>query len=478
MGIEQERITIVNDAGLGAGQWVLYWMQQSQRAHDNPALEYAIRQANRLKLPVLVVFALTDNYPDANRRHYRFMVEGLAETADLLAKRRIAMVIRYGEPPAVLCRWINQAAMVVCDVGYTRIQRKWRRQVAALSNCRVAAVEGDVVVPVSTTSNKAEYAARTIRPRIHRHLDRFLVSCPRYRPKFDAINLETGGIDISDINGTLDALNLDKTVPGVPNFFVGGPREAKKRLRRFIRRHLHRYEAHRNQPQTDDISHMSPYLHFGQISPVYAALAVQDAAQASGADRAVYLEELIVRRELAVNFVYYTPNYDRFEALPRWARKTLTEHAGDRRVHQYDRQTMEDGVTHDPYWNAAMEQMRYTGFMHNYMRMYWGKKILEWSASPQEAYQTALALNNRYFIDGRDPNSYAGVGWIFGLHDRAWFERDIFGKVRYMAASGLERKCDIQAYLDKVRSWRHQQKNNEISRGHRTRLRITPGKGD
>jgi len=195
---------------------------------------------------------------------------------------------------------------------------------------------------------------------------------------------------------------------------------------------------------------MSPYLHFGQISPVRLAMAVRDAKSGQESDRDGYLEELIVRRELAVNFVYYTQDYDRYTCLPEWARKTLAEHAGDPREHKYSQDVLESAQTHDPYWNAAMREMKQTGFMHNYMRMYWGKKILEWSETPENAFATTLAINNKYFLDGRDPNSYAGVAWVFGKHDRAWFERPIFGKVRYMAASGLERKCDIKAYVEKV----------------------------
>jgi deoxyribodipyrimidine photo-lyase len=169
-----------------------------------------------------------------------------------------------------------------------------------------------------------------------------------------------------------------------------------------------------------------------------------------GIDRAAYLEQLIVRRELAFNFVYYTDDYDQFTCLPEWARKTLDHHAGDKRNPVYSRKALETAQTHDPYWNAAMMEMKHTGYMHNYMRMYWGKKILEWTRDPEQAFKTALAINNEYFLDGRDPNSYAGVAWIFGKHDRPWPERPIFGKVRYMAASGLERKCDIQAYVGKV----------------------------
>ncbi|MCB2147530.1 MAG: deoxyribodipyrimidine photo-lyase [Deltaproteobacteria bacterium] len=450
MGIEPERISILNRNAVQKGAWVLYWMQQSQRAHDNPALEYAISRANRLDLPVLVAFALTDSYPEANLRHYRFMLEGLAETRRQLAGRHIGMVVRKGDPATAIGPLMDRSALLVCDVGYTRHQRGWRQALAASAPCRAIAVEGDVVVPVATVSPKAEYAARTIRPRIHKHLERFLVPCPRYRPKRASIAIGMESLDLGAIDPILEGLAINRTVPAVTPFFKGGPGEAKKRLRRFIARHLHRYEANRNQPQTDDISHMSPYLHFGQISPVFLALQIANAPAGSPADRAAYLEELIVRRELAANFVHYTPDYDQYHCLPAWAQKTLAEHAADRREIIYDRQTLEAANTHDPYWNAAMAEMRDTGFMHSYMRMYWGKKIIEWSPSPEQAFERALALNNRYFLDGRDPNSYAGVGWVFGLHDRAWFERGIFGKVRYMAASGLERKCDIRAYIEKV----------------------------
>ena len=195
---------------------------------------------------------------------------------------------------------------------------------------------------------------------------------------------------------------------------------------------------------------MSKYLHFGQISPVALAMKVRETARGSRDDRHAYIEELMVRRELACNFVHQRPDYDAFTCLPDWARQTLDQHRHDARPYLYDREQLEAASTHDPYWNAAMREMRHTGYMHNYMRMYWGKKILEWSASPEEAYANALALNNKYFIDGRDPNSFANVGWIFGLHDRPWQERAVFGKVRYMNAAGLKRKCDIEGYVRKV----------------------------
>jgi deoxyribodipyrimidine photo-lyase len=192
------------------------------------------------------------------------------------------------------------------------------------------------------------------------------------------------------------------------------------------------------------------YLQFGQISPLYLALQIQNAMHKLEKDGEAFLEELIVRRELAINFVNYINDYDSFSCLPAWAKTTLRDHQNDEREHEYTREQLENAETHDDYWNAAMKEMKETGYMHNYMRMYWGKKILEWCHTPEYAFRTALYINNKYFIDGRSPNAFANIGWVFGLHDRPWKERPIFGKIRYMAASGLERKCDINAYLEKV----------------------------
>jgi len=450
MSVVDTRITLLNDREVRKGRYVLYWMQQSQRAEYNHALNVAIREANRAGLPLLVAFGLTDAYPEANLRHFQFMLEGLQDVKTALQQRGIGMVVRLGSPPDVALNLGHAAALIVCDVGYTRHQRAWRQKVALKADCRVLQVESDAIVPVTVVSDKAEYAARTIRPRITRQLERYLVLPRSPRLKQSASNLRVIGLSLKNPMRLLRRLDIDRSVPPVGQFFKGGTKQAKKRLRRFIKHHLQYYNDQRNQPQTDDISHMSPYLHFGHISPVYLAIKVREARSGKGIDRAAYLEELIVRRELALNFVWYTPDYDRYVCLPDWARKTLAEHAEDGRPRAYDREVLENAKTHDPYWNAAMREMRYTGFMHNYMRMYWGKKILEWSASPEEAFATALALNNKYFLDGRDPNSYAGVAWVFGKHDRAWFERPIFGKIRYMAASGLERKCDIKAYVRKI----------------------------
>jgi deoxyribodipyrimidine photo-lyase len=448
--IQETRIQQLNDLDLRKGRYVLYWMQQSQRVELNHALEYAIHRANELDQSVLVGFGLTDDYPEANLRHYSFMLEGLGETQKSLKEQGIKFVIQKGRPAAVALKLGAEASLIVCDRGYLRHQKDWRREVAREADCRVVQVETDVVVPVEVVSGKAEYAARTIRPKVTRHLRDYLKPVKTASARKSSLKLQINGLDLTNLAAVLKSLKIDRSVAPVGQFFKGGTSEGKKRFQEFLRKRFEHYVENRNQPQTDDISHMSLYLHFGQISPLYLALTLRQSGGGKSEDRDSYLEELIVRRELAMNFANYTPDYDRFSCLPDWARKTLAGHEKDRRAHTYSLKQLEAAETHDPYWNAAMREMRYTGFMHNYMRMYWGKKILEWSRTPKEGFENTLAINNKYFLDGRDPNSFTGVAWVFGIHDRAWNERPVFGKIRYMAASGLERKCDIQGYVKKV----------------------------
>ncbi len=448
--IHDSRIQFLNDLDLRQGNYVLYWMQQSQRAETNHALEYAVQQANQMHQGVLVVFGLMDDYPEANWRHYTFMLEGLQDTQAALAKRGIKLVVQKGNPADVALAAGQKASLIVCDRGYLRHQRQWRKKVARDASCRVVQIESDVVVPLEVVSNKAEYAARTIRPKIHKHLNDYLVEFKPTKIKKSSLQLRVSGIDLKPIDAILKKMSLDRSVVPVSHLFKGGFAQACKIFTDFLDHRFKNYVANRNQPQTDDVSHMSKYLHFGQISPLYLALQILKTEKRFKEARETYLEELIVRRELAMNFVFYTPKYDSYRCLPNWAQKTLSAHKKDKREQTYTRRQLESARTHDEYWNAAMREMKSTGFMHNYMRMYWGKKILEWSQSPEQAFKTTLAINNKYFLDGRDANSFTGVAWVFGVHDRAWFERPIFGKIRYMAASGLERKCDIQAYVKKV----------------------------
>jgi deoxyribodipyrimidine photo-lyase len=443
--IENSRLRVYKGGAPVAGRYVLYWMQQAQRTRCNHALEWASEAALACGLPLRVAFALTDDFPGANVRHYAFMLEGLRDVADALHERGIAFTVQRGNPPDVIAELAGQAALLVGDVGYLRLQRQWREEVATRVRCPFTAVETDVVVPVALVSDKEEYAARTIRPKINRLRERFLMplaASPADTRSRPAVRAAKAAIP------ALDALRLDRSVAPSPTF-RGGQEAAAATLARFLRDKLPAYHTARNDPANGICSDMSPFLHFGQISPLDIALQVQ-ASDAPAEAVEAYLEELIVRRELSMNFVHYQPAYDSYDALPDWARKTLDRHRHDPREVCYNREQFERAATHDRYWNAAQQEMVVTGKMHNYMRMYWGKKVIEWSPSPEVAFETLLYLNNTYELDGRDANGFTGVAWCFGKHDRPWTERPIFGTVRYMAASGLERKFNIEAYVRQV----------------------------
>jgi len=445
--LHNERICVLkNAAEASRGSYVLYWMQASQRASCNHALEYAIRQANRMGKPLVVFFGITDAFPDANLRHYRFMLEGLADTSQRLHSRGIQLVVQKISPVKGVVALSRNAVLTVTDRGYLSIQRRWRSDAARHIPCPLIQVETDVVVPVETASSKEHYSAATIRSSIRRHLNTFLQPLKETSLKKDSLAMECEALDITHIEDILPKLDIDRSVPP-SSLFHGGHSEASAHLSTFVDQKLDRYHDLRNDPSCDCLSHMSPYLHFGHISPLEIALRVK-ASGKKGAD--AYLEELIVRRELSMNYVFYNPHYGTFGSLPAWAQKTLAEHQNDQRGVRYSLSRLDQAATHDPYWNAAQKEMRFSGKMHGYMRMYWGKKILEWSPSPEKAFQAALHLNNKYFLDGRDPNGYAGVAWCFGKHDRAWSERPVFGKVRYMNDKGLRRKFDMDAYLKKV----------------------------
>jgi deoxyribodipyrimidine photo-lyase len=448
--IEPERVQRLNDKTDRPGHYVLYWMQHAQRASFNPALSLAILEANARDQPLVVGFGLTDSYPEANARHYAFMLQGLVEVREHLQERGIAFVIRRGKPARVALALAEPASMVICDRGYLRHQKQWRETLATEAACPVIQVEGDVVVPVELVSRKSEHGARTIRPKIHRHRERFLTAWPEVPVNRTAALLHLDSdIDITGGIGALAGLDIDHSVEPVRRF-VGGASEARRRLAEFIEDRLDGYAVDRNEPADWRCSFLSPYLHFGQISPIEIALEIQQSDRGSREDHAAYLEELIVRRELSMNYVHFTPQYDAYSCVPAWARQSLAAHRDDRREHIYPQAQLEAAETHDPYWNAAMREMTHTGYMHNYMRMYWAKKIIEWTATPEQAFQITLGLNNKYFIDGRGGNAYANVAWCFGLHDRAWTERAIFGKVRSMTASGLKRKFDMERYVAAV----------------------------
>ncbi|MCW4029985.1 MAG: deoxyribodipyrimidine photo-lyase [Candidatus Bathyarchaeota archaeon] len=446
--IASHRIQQLNDKSIRNREYVLYWMQSSQRIQHNLALEYAVQEANKLNKPLTVFFGIKTDFPEANRRHFHFMLQGLNEAQKALQDRGIKMVIEAKSPEVGAVELAKDACVVVVDRGYLKINRSGYRFVAQNIDCALVQVEDNVVVPVKEASDKEEYSAATLRPKILKKKDNYLTEITPQKPKVDSTGLKLDSLHLDNVNGVLDELKVDSSVDA-SRYFQGGTNQAIKRLDDFLKNKLPEYPLYKKDPTCDYVSNLSPYLHFGQISPLHIARLVQSSAAPEGCKEA-FLEELIVRRELAINYVTYNPNYDTYEGIPKWAKDTLARHQTDRRDTYYYLEALENAETYDAYWNAAQQEMRVTGKMHGYMRMYWGKKILEWSPTPQEAFERALYLNNKYELDGRDPNGYAGVAWCFGKHDRPWGSRPIFGAVRYMNSRGLERKFDVETYVRRV----------------------------
>jgi len=430
------------------GNCVVYWMQRAQRAQDNPALDVAIHAANQLKKPVVVFFAPVPFYPRANLRHYRFMLDGLPDLAQALTARRVGFVLRTYPDHGLLkfCRQVRPA-MVIGDENPLRETERWRVQVASRLRVPFWTVDADVIVP-SKLLLKEQFAARTIRPRIRALLPQFLVQQTRLEAQVRWISPPRLR-SLSPHEDLLAGWKLDRSVPPAPGW-EGGSKRAAQALREFVGAGLADYPEARNRPEQDGTSRLSPYLHFGQIGPLAIAGAVQRSHAPARAKEA-FLEQVIVRRELAVNFVRFNPDYDSMECMEPWAQRSLSEHGRDRRALVYSEEQLEQGLTHDPLWNAAQKQMVLTGWMHNYLRMYWAKKILEWSPSVGAAYERAVRLNDRYELDGRDPNGYAGIAWaIVGKHDRAWAERPVYGKIRYMSLASTGRKFDSKQYIEQM----------------------------
>lgn len=445
----EQRVKNLNNQSVKNGKYVLYWMQSSQRADYNFALEYSILKANKLDVPLIVFFGLTPEFPEANLRHYHFMLEGLKKTSYALQDRGIKMVVLAKSPEVGVVELAEQASLAVVDRGYLKTLKKWYEVAAKNLKCPLVQVEDNVVVPVEAASEKEEYSAATIRPKIVGKQSQFMTKMGKIELKRSSADMKFDSVELDDVGKVESTLDIDKSVQKT-GYFKGGSNEAVERLENFVEQKLPKYLELRNDPAVDYQSNLSPYLHFGQISPLYVALKISEAKTTAEAKKA-YLEELIVRRELAVNYVNYQVNYDSFSALPQWAKHTLLSHKSDPRDYLYKLKELENAETHDPYWNAAQKEMRITGKMHGYMRMYWGKKLIEWSKTPKVAFKVAVYLNNKYELDGRDPNSYAGIAWCFGKHDRPWKERTVFGKVRYMNQNGLHRKFDIDKYVERVK---------------------------
>lgn len=480
--IQNSRLTVVKQDNCEqqkkkeGSRFVLYYMTKALRTELNHGLVYACQKAEYLKIPLLVCWGMSNQ--DGNRRQRHFLAEGLIELEKRLIDLEIDSCWLIGGVDDSVVELSRQATWLVLDKSYLKEDRK--RQQALVERCclPITVVESNVVIPVEVASDKAEYAARTIRPKIHRQLDEYLlpmvtedIQLPRISDwtailevvsrHSQMISFQPGKQMINGVNAysSVEQLveeqtkwmsEMDRKIQPV-TVFKGGQSSGRQRLQVFLADKLINYDG---RPDHDAVSQLSPYLRYGFLSPVAIGLAIRQKVDEQSSLATVanaFLEQLIVRRELAYNYVYYTTGYDQFDGMTDgWAYETMEHHLDDQRPHNYSIADYLAYRTKDSHFNIAMREMVTTGFMHNYMRMYWAKKIIEWTPTYRLAYKQIVELNNRYFLDGHDPNSYAGVAWCFGKHDHGWAERAVFGKLRYMNAKGLERKFDMDAYERRV----------------------------
>lgn len=424
---------------------VLYWMERDQRIIDNWALYYAQQRAKEREVALMVVFTLVPDFNAVTYRHFDFMVKGLYELEEQLSRLRIPFLVCMGEPVEILPTLVKeyQIGEVVTDQNPLREADRWRHDVAQALPVVCTEVDAHNIVPVWHATDKLEFAAHTIRPKLHRQLTSYLSDIPALVPH-PITAPQVPEIDWKRLERTI---TYDQAVPPIA-WLTPGSSAGMNVARDFIVERSLGYAKRRNDPTLDGLSNLSPYLHFGQISAQRLAYEVQQEAMDRD-DKEAFFEELVVRRELSDNFCFYNPQYDVLAGAHEWAQKTLAAHRDDPREYIYTLQQFEKAETHDPLWNAMQQQMVKTGKMHGWCRMYWAKKILEWTNTPEYAIKVALYLNDRYELDGTDPNGVVGVMWsIAGVHDRAWTERPVFGKIRYMNYNGAKRKFDVLAYID------------------------------
>ena len=449
MSVHPQRIKQLKSGPERSGP-VVYWMSRDQRVMDNWALIHAQNVAIAYSRPLRTVFCLTENFLGAGHRQYDFMLKGLKECFALADSLCIPLDLLRGSAENKLPAYLkkHKASFLFMDFDPLRIKEKWQSEVLKQIDISAYVIDTHNIIPCWEASGKQEYSARTIRPKIQARLDEFMDDFPQvkkhpYRGD-PAENFEPEAI--------IKSLWINKnSVPPV-EWLKPGSTAGLEVLDRFMAENLSVYDQLRNDPNAGVLSNLSPYLHFGQLSSQRVSLRILKERKIPSQSTQSFLEELIVRKELSDNFCHYNPDYDNFRGLPEWGQNTLDKHINDPRDYIYSLDELEQAVTHDPLWNAAHSEMSISGKMHGYMRMYWAKKILEWSPSPAQAIENAVYLNDRYELDGRDPNGYTGILWsIGGLHDRPWKERHVFGTVRYMSYNGCRRKFNVDEY---IRKWK------------------------
>lgn len=440
---------------LEKGSPVIYWMTREHRVHHNQSLWVAQQLALRNEAPLIVVFCVRTDLSQASmlERTFEFMWQGLQEVAQTLAGLEIELRLILGDPEVELKKLVakTKAGIVITDLFPIEPYTNWQRKLKQQLPIPLVVVDAHNSIPVWEVSSKAEYGARTIRPKIWKlaadyHKWRYQVKKHPYQlgkiktPDWDKLR--------SQIKLTTKMWRQDVTGPKLGAIKLkSGTKAAHQFLKKFITTNLNKYATQHGDPSLDGTSHLSAYFHFGQLSSLEVIQALAK-YKVSSRVKTAFVEELIVRKELADNFCFYHPQVKSLAVAPEWAQETLADHASDKRPYLYSKKVLLWGETDDPAWNAAQKQLLRTGFMHGYMRMYWAKKILEWSSSPQQALTTAITLNDLLELDGRDPNGYVGVLWsVAGVHDHPWAERKIFGKIRYMNEAGLKRKFKIEKYI-------------------------------
>ncbi|MGB9796977.1 deoxyribodipyrimidine photo-lyase [Fervidobacterium gondwanense] len=448
--IHSERFRKLKEANTVKKRPVIYWMQRDQRFEDNWALLFAQRIAIENDVPLIVCFNIVSSFLNATIRQYDFMLKGLKETQDRLLEYNIPLVFTFGAATESLLTFLEslKPSFFVTDFNPLRTVKEWKKKIIESIDATVYEVDAHNITPAFWISQKQEYGAYTLRPKIQKVLSNFLREFPKPQ-KMPYSNLSVVDFDMLNVEKTIELLNVDKTIKPLEKPLPGA-QMGFEIMNEFIKERLKFYANLKNDPTVDGTSNLSPYLHFGQISPQRVALEVIKLKEKYPESAEAFLEELIVRRELADNFCLYNENYDSLEGFPDWARKSLEKHVQDKREYVYTLEDLENAETHDSLWNAAQLQLLKTGYMHGYMRMYWAKKILEWTTTPAEALKYAIYLNDKYELDGRDPNGYAGIAWaIGGVHHRPWKERTIFGMVQYMSFEGCKRKFDVEKYIER-----------------------------
>lgn len=413
-------------------------MSRDQRVLDNWALLYADKLSKDKNCYLKVIFTLVSSFLNAQDKQFTFMLEGLKEVDKNLNKLGIEFILLKGKDPSrEILEYVskNKVSAVITDFDPLKIKQEWKQEVLKEIKVPFYEVDAHNIIPVWTTSQKQEFAAYTIRPKVNYLLGSYITNFSKIKRREE----KKSKIDWKKII-------LKKNTYS----FKPGEKEGKKTLNIFIDEKLNEYSRFRNDPSKDFQSNLSPYLHFGQISSQRIALEVIKSNKNEDSKKS-FLEELIVRKELSDNYCYYNKNYDNFNGFPDWAKKTLTEHKEDKREYIYSLKELEDYKTHDVLWNAAQKEMVKTGKMHGYLRMYWAKKILEWTKDIKQAQEFAIYLNDKHSLDGRDANGYTGIAWsLGGVHDRAWNERKIFGKIRYMSFNSTSKKFNLKEYLKKI----------------------------